>query len=50
LNGDTERNANTEDVEQLMKGNDNMKKALADLYLNNEMLKKSLTSSMNCSN
>jgi len=43
LNGDTERNANTEEVEHLRKENDNLKKALADLYLHNEMLKKSLT-------
>jgi len=43
LSGDTERNANTQEVEHLRKENDNLKKALADLYLHNEMLKKSLT-------
>jgi len=43
LSGDTERNANTDEVQHLKKENDNLKKAIADLYLHNESLKKSLT-------
>lgn len=43
LNGDTERNANTTEVDHLKRENDNLKKALADLYLHNEFLKKSVT-------
>jgi transposase len=43
LIGDTERNANGTEVLDLKKENDNLKKALADLYLHNELLKKSLT-------
>ena len=43
LNGDTDRNANTAEVEHLKRENDNLKKALADLYLHNELLKKSVT-------
>ncbi len=43
LSGDTERNANSDEVEHLKKENDNLKKALADLYLHNELLKKSVT-------
>lgn len=43
LNGDTERNANAEEVEYLKKQNNDLKKAIADLYLHNESLKKSLT-------
>jgi transposase len=43
LNGDTDRNANSAEVEYLKRENDNLKKALADLYLHNELLKKSVT-------
>jgi transposase len=43
LSGDTERNANASEVQDLKKENDNLKKALADLYLHNDLLKKSLT-------
>lgn len=43
LSGDTERNATSEEVHHLKKENDNLKKAIADLYLHNESLKKSLT-------
>jgi transposase len=43
LSGDTERNANATEVQELKKENDNLKKALADLYLHNDLLKKSLT-------
>ena len=43
LSGDTERNANASEVQELKKENDNLKKALADLFLHNELLKKSLT-------
>ena len=43
LSGDTELNANTDEVQHLKKENDNLKKAIADLYLHNESLKKSLT-------
>ena len=43
LSGDTDRNANTQEVSSLKKENDDLKKALADLYVRNEVLKKSLT-------
>lgn len=43
LSGDTERNANASEVSDLKRENDNLKKALADLYLHNDLLKKSLT-------
>jgi len=43
LNGDTDRSANTSEVEHLKRENDNLKKTLADLYLHNELLKKSVT-------
>ena len=43
LSGDTGRDATSGEVQDLKKENDNLKKALADLYLNNELLKKSLT-------
>jgi len=43
LSGDTERNANADEVEQLKRQNSDLKKAIADLYLHNESLKKSLT-------
>jgi len=42
LNGDTERNATTDEVQHLKKENGDLKKAIADLYLHNEALKKSL--------
>lgn len=40
LSGDTERNANVSEVQDLKKENENLKKALADLYLHNDLLKK----------
>jgi transposase len=43
LTGDTDRDATSGEVVSLKKENDNLKKALADLYLHNELLKKSLT-------
>jgi transposase len=43
LSGDTDRSANTVEVDLLKRENDNLKKALADLYLHNELLKKSVT-------
>ena len=43
LSGDTERNANTDEVEHLKRQNSDLKKAIADLYLHNESLKNSLT-------
>jgi len=43
LSGDTERNATSSEVDHLKRENDNLKKALADLYLHNELLKKSVT-------
>lgn len=43
LTGDTDRDATSGEVISLKKENDNLKKALADLYLHNELLKKSLT-------
>lgn len=43
LSGDTDREANATDVQDLRKENENLKKALADLYLHNDLLKKSLT-------
>ncbi len=43
LSGDTERNANATEVQDLKKENDNLKKALADLYLHNNFLNKSFT-------
>ena len=43
LSGDTDRNANSQEVSALKKENDDLKKALADLYVRNEVLKKSLT-------
>ena len=43
LSGDTERNATADEVQHLKKENDSLKKAVADLYLHNELLKKSLT-------
>ena len=43
LSGDTDRSANTAEMDYLKRENDNLKKALADLYLHNELLKKSVT-------
>jgi transposase-like protein len=43
LSGDTDRSANTAEVDHLKRESDNLKKALADLYLHNELLKKSVT-------
>ena len=43
LSGDTERNANESEMQHLKKENENLKKAVADLFLHNELLKKSLT-------
>ncbi len=43
LSGDTERNATSDEVQYLKRQNDDLKKAIADLYLHNENLKKSLT-------
>lgn len=43
LSGDLEREATSSEVQNLKKENDNLKKAIADLYLHNELLKKSLT-------
>lgn len=43
LSGDTERNATSDEVHYLKKQNEDLKKAIADLYLHNELLKKSLT-------
>lgn len=43
LSGDTDRDATVGEVQHLRKENDNLKKALADLYLHNDLLKKSLT-------
>ena len=42
LSGDTERNANADEVQELRKKNDDLRRALADLFLHNEDLKKSL--------
>ncbi|WP_371742953.1 IS3 family transposase [Lentimicrobium sp. S6] len=41
LSGDTTRNATNDEVDHLKKENDDLKKALADLYLHNQLLKKS---------
>jgi transposase len=43
LSGDTDREASSTEVHDLKKENENLKKALADLYLHNDLLKKSLT-------
>jgi len=42
LQGDTMREANTDDVEQLRKENDQLKELVANLSLKNQVLKKSL--------
>jgi transposase len=41
LNGDTQREANTDEVRSLRYENDTLKKLLAELYLEKEMIKKS---------
>ena len=43
LSGDTVREANTDEVVDLKKENANLKQAVAELYLRNDWLKKSLT-------
>jgi len=42
LNGDTQREANTTEVEQLRTENSSLKEVVAELVLNNRVLKKSL--------
>lgn len=41
LDGDTQREANTDEVRSLRNENDQLKKLLAELYLEKEMIKKS---------
>ena len=41
LNGDTQREANTDEVRSLKDENDQLKKYLAELYLENQLIKKS---------
>ncbi len=43
LAGDTVREANTDEVVDLKKENTDLKQAVAELYLRNDWLKKSLT-------
>jgi transposase len=43
LGGDTERNANSSEVDYLKKENESLKKAVADLFIQNNAIKKSLT-------
>ena len=43
LSGDTVREASTDEVVDLKKENTNLKQAVAELYLRNDWLKKSLT-------
>ena len=43
LSGDTVREANNDEVVDLRKENTNLKQAVAELYLRNDWLKKSLT-------
>ncbi len=43
LSGDTVREANSDEVVDLRKENTNLKQAVAELYLRNDWLKKSLT-------
>ena len=43
LSGDTEREANTDEVVDLKRENRELKQAVAELYLRNNWLKKSLT-------
>lgn len=42
LSGDTQREANSEEVSDIRQQNDSLKKELAELYLENKVLKKSL--------
>ena len=42
LNGDTQREANTEEVGDLRQENSQLKEVVAELFLNNRVLKKSL--------
>lgn len=41
LNGDTQREANTDEVRSLLYENDQLKRLLAELYLEKEIIKKS---------
>ena len=43
MSGDTVREASTDEVVDLKKENANLKQAVAELYLRNDWLKKSLT-------
>lgn len=43
LKGDTGRDANSDEVTELRKENEDLKKAVANLYLRNDYLKKSIT-------
>ena len=43
LSGDTAREANTDEVTSLKRENQDLKQAVAELYLRNDWLKKSLT-------
>jgi len=43
LSGDTVREASTDEVVDIKKENTDLKQAVADLYLRNDWLKKSLT-------
>ena len=43
LSGDTVREANTNEVSELKRENGDLKQAVAELYLRNDQLKKSLT-------
>ena len=43
LDGDTSREANTDEVTGLKRENKDLKQAVAELYLRNDWLKKSLT-------
>lgn len=43
LNGDTTREANTDEVKELKSENDSLKKELGELYVENKVLKKNLS-------
>ena len=43
MDGDTSREANTDEVTGLKRENKDLKQAVAELYLRNDWLKKSLT-------
>lgn len=43
LNGDTEREANTDEVKDLRTENESLKKEVADLYMQTKVLKKTLS-------